>query len=128
MNLRELCCRLTGFPRRPNPDPDLDDEIATHLELAKAEYLRRGMNQAEAQRAAAVKFGSVAAAKEHIWEQRQAPGMGALLQNVRYAARGMRSSPGFTLTTIGTLALGIGLCSALYTVLNAFLLRRVGGT
>jgi macrolide transport system ATP-binding/permease protein len=127
MTLRELCSRLTGLLRRRDPDPDLEDEIASHLELAKADYLRRGMTEAEAQRLAAMKFGSVAGAREHVWEQRQVPGLGALLQDARYAARGMRKSPGFTIVTVATLALGIGLCSVIYALLNAIILRSLPG-
>ena len=118
MTLRELYFRLTGFLRRPDPDPDFEDEIASHLEMAKADYLRRGMSEAEAQRLAGMRFGSVTAAKENVWEQRQAPGLSAVFQDVRYAARGMRKSPGFTLTTVGTLALGIGLCSFMFSMLR----------
>ncbi len=118
MTLRELFCRLTGLPRQLRPDRDFDDEIASHLELAKADYQRQGKSEAEAERLAGKRFGSIAAAKENVWEQRHAPGMSAVLQDVRYAARGMRKSPGFTLTTIGTLALGIGLCSFMYSMLR----------
>ncbi len=127
MTLRELCCRLTGLLRRRDPDPDLEDEIASHLELAKADYLRRGMSEAEAQRLAGMKFGSIAAAKENVWEQRQMPGIGSLVQDAQYAARGMRKSPGFTLVTVATLALGIGLCSVIYALLNATFLRPLPG-
>jgi predicted permease len=125
MTLRELCCRLKGLLRRQAPDPDLEDEIASHLELAKADYLQRGMSEAEAQRFARMKFGSVGAAKEDVWEQRQMPGIGSVLQDTQYAARRMRKSPGFTLVTVATLALGIGLCSVMYTFLDAAFLRSL---
>jgi hypothetical protein len=127
MTLRELCCRLKGLLRRQAPDPDLEDEIASHLELAKADYLQRGMSEAEAQRCARMKFGNVGAAKEDVWEQRQMPGISSLLQDAQYAARRMRKSPGFTLLTVATLALGIGLCSVIYTLLYAAFLRPLPG-
>jgi predicted permease len=127
MTLRELYCRLTGLLRRQYPDPDLEDEIASHLELAKADYLQRGMSEAEAERFARIKFGSVGVAKEDVWEQRQMPRIGSLLQDVQYAARRMRKSPGFTLVTVAALALGIGLCSVIYTLLNGVVLRPLPG-
>jgi predicted permease len=127
MTLRELCCRLKGLLRRQDPDPDLEDEIASHLELAKADYLQRGMSEAEAQRCARMKFGSVGAAKEDVWEQRQMPGIDSLLQDAQYAARRMRKSPGFTLLAITTLALGIGLCSVIYTLLAGGVLQPLPG-
>jgi predicted permease len=127
MTLRELWCRFAGVPRRRDVDPDLEIEMASHLELAKADYLERGMSEAEAERLARVKFGSVVAAKENVWEQRQTPGFSSLSQDAQYAARRMRKSPGFTLVTVVTLALGIGLCSVIYTLLSSGFLRRLPG-
>ncbi len=127
MTLREWFCRLTGLPLRLRADRDIDDEIASHLELAKADYLRQGISEAEAQRLAGIKFGSVTAAKENVWEQRRLPGIGSLFQDARYAARGMRKSPGFALTTIATLGLGIGLCSVMFSVVYEILLRPLPG-
>jgi predicted permease len=127
MTLRELWCRFSGVLRRRGFDPDLEDEMASHLELAKADYLQRGMSEAEAERLARVKFGSVVAAKESVWEQRQMPGISSFLQDARYAARRMRRSPGFTLVTLATLALGIGLCSVIYALVNGGFLRPLPG-
>jgi len=127
MTLRELWRRLGGVLRRRDVDPDLEDEMASHLEMAKADYLERGMSEAEAERLAGVKFGSVVAAKENVWEQRQAPGFSSLSQDVQYAARRMRQSPGFTLVTVATLALGIGFCSFTYTPLSGGYLRPLPG-
>jgi predicted permease len=127
MTPRELWYRFAGVLRRRDFDPDLENEMASHLELAKADYLQRGMSEAEAERLARIKFGSVVAAKENVWEQRQMPGMSSLSQDAQYAARRMRKSPGFTLVTVATLALGIGLCSVIYTLLNGVVLRPLPG-
>jgi len=127
MNVGLPWARLKGLMRRGESDAELQDEIATHLELAAAEDLRRGMPPEEARRLAAVRFGSVTSAKEGAWEARGLPGLASCLQDARYAVRGMRANPGFTLVTVATLALGIGLCSVLFSVLNAFVLRPAPG-
>ena len=97
MTLRELWSRFSGVLRRRDFDPDLEDEMASHLEQAKADFLQRGKSEEEAERLARVKFGSVVAAKEKVWEQRQMPAISSFLQDAQYAARRMRKSPGFTL-------------------------------
>lgn len=127
MTLRELCCRLLGIPRRRHPDEELQDEFASHLEFAEADYLQQGMSAEDARNLARKRFGSVAAAKEIVWEQRRLPGIGEVAQDARYALRGMRKSPAFALTAIATLGLGIGLCVSMYTGLSAMFLRPLPG-
>jgi len=119
--------RLKGLLRRRGFDRELQQEMATHLELATAENLRRGMPPEEARRLAAVRFGSVTSAREGVRDARGLPGLASCLRDVRYALRGMRTNPGFTLVTVATVALGIGLCSVLFSVLNAFVLRPAPG-
>ena len=127
MNPGELWARWKGLWRRGEFDEELQREIATHLELAAAENLRCGMPPEEARRLAAVRFGGVTSAREGAWDERGFPGPASCLRDVRYAVRGMRTNPGFTLVTVATLALGIGLSSALFSVLNGFVLRPAAG-
>ena len=78
--------------RRRELDAELQDEMATHLELATAENLRRGMPPEEARRLAAVRFGSVTLAREGAWDARGLPGLASCLRDARYAVRGMRTT------------------------------------
>jgi len=125
MTARELWAKLTSALRRSRFDRELDDEISEHMALAKAEHVRRGVDPAEAARLAGIRFGSISSAKEQVWEERSVPGLGSFLQDLRYALRGMRRSPGFTLVTVLTLALGIGLCTLAFSVINGALLERL---
>jgi predicted permease len=127
MTLRELWAKATALIHRRELDRELEDEIATHLELAEAENLRRGMDPEEAHRAAALKFGSVPVAKEEARGQRGLPAVGSFLQDANYAVRGMRRSPGFTVVAIVIMSLGIGICSFLFSFLNGLILRPLPG-
>jgi hypothetical protein len=127
MTPRELWQRLAGVRRGPDLDREMEEEIAAHLELAQAENLRSGLSPEEARRLAAVRFGSVTSAKEGVWDQRGLPWVGSLLFDIRYSLRGMRKSLGFTLVSVLTIALGIGLCSLMFTVVNRMFLRPLPG-
>src|SRR5258708_941096 len=84
-----------------------------------------GMNAREAARRARVQFGGVEQAKENCRDARGIGFIETLLQDVRYALRGFRRTPGFALTVVATIALGLGLNTTLFTIFNAYVLRPV---
>src|SRR5258708_15968506 len=117
--LREFIARLAGSLRPDHADLDLRDEIREHLRLLEDDYLRRGLTADAARRAARIAFGNPVLAVEVHRDQRMFPVAESVLQDVRYASRLLLRSPGFALTAVLTLALGIGLNTTLFTPLNA---------
>jgi len=123
--LRRFLERLANFASRRRADQRLREEMEEHLALQAEENLRIGMPQAEARRQAVLKFGAVATIREGFQNEQSLPFAESLMQDLRYAFRQLINSPGFAFIAILTVALGIGATTAIYSVVDATLLRLV---
>lgn len=114
-----------GFRRRP--DQDFAEEIQAHLELETDRLIATGMDPAHARDAAARAFGNRTAARERFHESRTPVLLEQLIQDLRYAARAMRRTPGFAAVATLCLAVGISVNTAAFSVLNAVMFRDYPG-
>lgn len=111
------------FLRRKRADADLRGEIESYIAEETAENRSRGMTEEEAKRRARMKFGNPVAVREVLWQQNAIPLLDSLVRDLRYAARTLLRTPGFSLIAIAVMALCIGATTSLFTVVRSVLLR-----
>ena len=123
MNLRSAIARLVALFRKRNFERELDGEVLAHLELAERDWLARGLTPEEARQAARRSFGGIEQMKEDHRDGRSVRWMENLPRDFRYGVASLARDPGFAAVTIGLLALGIGANTAMFSIVDAVLLK-----
>ena len=124
--LTRLRLRCRSLFRRPAVDEELDRELRLHIDQLTRESMNEsGLSEAEARRVARLQFGSPGATREQCRDVRQVSVLEDLVKDVGYAARLLVRSPGFTLPAVLSIALGIGANTAIFSLLDAVLLRTL---
>jgi putative ABC transport system permease protein len=114
---------LRRFMHRTRKDEDLAEEIESHLAHELDEKVARGLSADEARRQTRLKFGNPRTTRESVWRYRSLPWVENSWRDLRFALRSLAKTPGFTLIAILVIAVGIGVNTAVFSVINTVLLK-----
>src|ERR1700734_1325992 len=118
-----LIRRITNLFSRSRVDLEISAELQSHIDLRTDDNLAAGMSATEARRDALIRFGNPTSTRERVTSADVALSLDSIWSDLRYAARQLRRSPGFTVTAVLTLALAIGANAVVFGVLNGLILR-----
>src|SRR5687767_3760143 len=121
--IRLAIARFRALFRRDATTDEIREELSFHVQMRTEEYARHGLDEDAARQAALRRFGNIVVIQDRGYDERGGGVMETMFQDVKYALRQLASQPSFSILAGLTLALGIGVSTALFSVIDAALLR-----
>jgi predicted permease len=123
--LRAIWVRLFGLLRLRSSEDEFSDELEAHVAMDTEAGIKAGLDVVEARRRALLRLGGAEQTRQAHRERRGLLWLENFVQDLRYGMRTLRRTPGFTVTAVLTLGLGIGACTAIFSLVNAVLIRSL---